>query len=128
MAVWDELKAAEKPERTSVLDGIPQGMPSLGLADKLLGSAHRVGLTDSTGESTADPATGLATGVATGPAAAATEPDALGDQLLAIVPSRGSAGLDAERGVCVARCADCRTEIRDARGPEAARPEAPSRL
>src|SRR6478609_8922886 len=43
---WDELKKQEKPGRTSVLDGIPQGMPSLALADKLLGRAEKVGLLD----------------------------------------------------------------------------------
>jgi XTP/dITP diphosphohydrolase len=42
-AVWDDLKAREKPARTSVLDGIPMGMPSLALADKLLGRADKVG-------------------------------------------------------------------------------------
>ena len=46
MAVWDDLKKTEKPHRTSVLDGIPQRMPALALADKLLGRAHRVGLID----------------------------------------------------------------------------------
>lgn len=44
MAVWDDLKRTEKPHRTSVLDGIPQGMPALALADKLLGRAHSIGL------------------------------------------------------------------------------------
>ena len=44
VAVWDELKKADKPNRTSVLDGIPQGMPSLALATKLLGRAHKVGV------------------------------------------------------------------------------------
>ncbi|MCU1523930.1 MAG: nucleoside triphosphate pyrophosphohydrolase, partial [Microbacteriaceae bacterium] len=39
VAIWDDLKAAEKPHRTSVLDGIPQGMPALALADKLIGRA-----------------------------------------------------------------------------------------
>jgi XTP/dITP diphosphohydrolase len=44
VAVWDELKKADKPNRTSVLDGIPQGMPSLALATKLLGRARKVGV------------------------------------------------------------------------------------
>lgn len=44
MAVWDDLKRTEKPHRTSVLDGIPQGMPALALADKLLGRARSIGL------------------------------------------------------------------------------------
>jgi len=44
VAAWDELKSAEKPARTSVLDGIPDAMPSLLLAPKLVGRAERVGL------------------------------------------------------------------------------------
>ncbi len=44
MAVWDELKSVEKPGRTSVLDGIPDRMPSLLLAPKLVGRAERVGI------------------------------------------------------------------------------------
>ena len=44
MAIWDDLKATEKPQRTSVLDGIPQAMPALALADKLLGRAQKVGV------------------------------------------------------------------------------------
>ena len=45
MARWDELKRVEKPGRASVLDGIPQGMPALALAAKLVGRAEKVGLT-----------------------------------------------------------------------------------
>lgn len=44
VAVWDELKKADKPNRTSVLDGIPQGMPSLALATKLVGRARKIGV------------------------------------------------------------------------------------
>jgi XTP/dITP diphosphohydrolase len=83
MAVWDELKAVEKPGRTSVLDGIPQSMPALALADKVLGRAQKVGLLD--------------------PDAAASVPmtseSELGALLLAIVSSAKSAGLDAERAL-----------------------------
>ncbi|MCU1550499.1 MAG: nucleoside triphosphate hydrolase, partial [Glaciihabitans sp.] len=43
-AVWDELKKVEKPTRTSTLDGVPQGMPALALADKLLGKAAKLGM------------------------------------------------------------------------------------
>ena len=45
MSFWDELKADEKPHRTSVLDGIPRGMPALALAQKVLGKAEKVGVT-----------------------------------------------------------------------------------
>jgi XTP/dITP diphosphohydrolase len=81
MAVWDDLKATEKPSRTSVLDGIPQGMPALALADKLLGRAHKVG--HPVGSATANIAT----------------EDELGAQLLAIVASAKANGLDSERAL-----------------------------
>ena len=44
VSFWDELKADEKPHRTSVLDGIPRGMPALALAQKVLGKAAKVGV------------------------------------------------------------------------------------
>jgi XTP/dITP diphosphohydrolase len=84
-AVWDDLKAREKPARTSVLDGIPLGMPSLALADKLLGRADKVGV--AIGEP--DAAT---SGIA-------ADEDELGDQLLALVASSRSRGLDPERAL-----------------------------
>ena len=80
---WDDLKKREKPSRTSVLDGIPQAMPSLALADKLLGRAQKVGLLE----------LGEAGGVQV-----ASE-DELGSLLLAIVASAKSQGLDAERAL-----------------------------
>ena len=49
MLHWDGLKAEEKPARASVLDGIPQAMPALALADKLLGRAAKVGRRASAG-------------------------------------------------------------------------------
>lgn len=77
---WDSFKAVEKPERTSVLDGVPLGMPALALADKLLGKAAKLGVA---------------------PAAApvpATE-DELGAELLALVAGAKAQGLDAERAL-----------------------------
>lgn len=84
MAVWDDLKATEKPHRSSVLDGIPQSMPALALADKLVGRAEKVGVAitespDAVGE----------------PAAEA----ALGAQLLHIVADARTRGLDPERAL-----------------------------
>ena len=38
-ANWEKWKAAEKPERTSVFDGIPAGLPALALADTVLRKA-----------------------------------------------------------------------------------------
>ncbi|MBO9579074.1 MAG: MazG family protein [Microbacteriaceae bacterium] len=80
VAKWDELKRTEKSHRTSVLDGVPKGMPALALADKLLGKAEGVGVTRA-------------------PAAVAGDEDALGDDLLAIVAGARSAGLDPERAL-----------------------------
>lgn len=82
-ANWDVLKKAEKPGRTSVLDGVPQGMPALALADKLLGRAHKVGLLDATQP---------------GAVNVQTE-DELGPLLLAIVASAKANGLDSERAL-----------------------------
>jgi XTP/dITP diphosphohydrolase len=80
MAVWDDLKRVEKPTRTSVLDGVPQAMPSLLLADKLLGKAAKLGITRG-----------------------ATEiPDTeeeLGALLLSIAATARSSGMDAERAL-----------------------------
>ncbi|WP_110588619.1 MazG family protein [Microbacterium suaedae] len=41
--LWNAAKAAEKRERTSVLDGVPAGMPALALAQKVLGKGEKVG-------------------------------------------------------------------------------------
>jgi XTP/dITP diphosphohydrolase len=88
VAFWDDLKASEKPHRTSVLDGIPRGMPALALAQKVLGKAEKVGVP-------------MATTDAAAPAALATEDD-LGRVLLELVASARSQGLDAERALRVA--------------------------
>jgi XTP/dITP diphosphohydrolase len=81
---WDELKKVEKPGRESVLDGVPQAMPSLLLADKLLGKAEKLGMP-------APVAPTLATD--------ATSETELGGQLLAIVAASRANGLDAERAL-----------------------------
>jgi len=84
VALWDVRKAVEKPHRTSVLDGIPQGMPSLALAEKLIGRARRVNIA-------VDAAT---TEVA--------DEEHLGAELLAIVAMASAQGLDAERSLRIA--------------------------
>ena len=94
-AAWDELKRADKPDRTSVLDGIPQGMPSLALADKLLGKAQKLGLVDQDAQ----------------PVLAVETEEELGGVLLAIVAAAGSAGLDAERALR-STLRELQTEIR----------------
>lgn len=44
MKSWDNHKKKEKPERESVLDGIPLTMPSLALANKVIGKAEKLGV------------------------------------------------------------------------------------
>lgn len=80
VANWEAIKAVEKSHRTSVLDGIPAGMPGLALADKVLGRAAKVGVTV---EPVPTPAT----------------EEELGAQLLALVAGSRAAGLDAERAL-----------------------------
>jgi XTP/dITP diphosphohydrolase len=84
MAVWDDLKRVEKPTRTSVLDGVPQAMPALALADKLLGKAHKLGVTAPKTAASGEPF--------------ASE-DELGAALLEIVETARSNGQDAERAL-----------------------------
>ena len=79
---WNAAKAAEKHTRTSVLDGISRGMPSLALAQKLVGKAAQVGVD----------------AVAPGPEAPASEAE-LGDALLALVQTAREHGWDAERAL-----------------------------
>jgi XTP/dITP diphosphohydrolase len=43
MANWEELKAAEKPEREGVFDGVPPAQPALGYVEKLQQRAAKVG-------------------------------------------------------------------------------------
>ena len=76
VAMWDDLKKVEKPSRTSVLDGVPQAMPSLLLADKLLGKTS-VAAPDLSWDSE----------------------ESLGADLLGIVAAAKAQGLDAERAL-----------------------------
>ncbi len=98
VAVWDQLKAADKPNRSSVLDGIPNSMPALALAEKLLGRAEKVGVGVSDHEPTDAPP--------------ATEAE-LGSLLLSIVSAARARGLDPERALRSA-LRDLRDEIRAA--------------
>ena len=83
MVNWDDHKKREKPERSSVLDGIPQNMPALALADKVMGKAEKIGLLE------AD---------APGPFTVTSEAE-LGAILLAMVSSARAAGIDPERAL-----------------------------
>lgn len=83
MKSWDAHKMKEKPERQSVLDGIPSSLPALLLADKVIGKAQKLGVLGS--EAT--------------PAFALEDEDQLGGLLLALVLSAKHQGLDAERAL-----------------------------
>ena len=80
VATWDRIKAVEMAHRSSTLDGIPQAMPALALADKLLGRAGKLGITRS-------------------PAQIPATEQELGSQLLAMVAAARAAGLDSERAL-----------------------------
>jgi XTP/dITP diphosphohydrolase len=76
-ANWEKWKAAEKPERASVFEGIPAGLPALALADTVLRKA---------GGSAANQY----------PLPAGTSEADLGALLLGIVAAAREQGLDAE--------------------------------
>ena len=94
VAIWDEVKSVEKSHRTSSLEGIPMAMPSLLLAEKLIGKAERVGVVIA---APAQPRETVARADAAGETDAAER--LLGAQLLAIVVSARARGLDAERAL-----------------------------
>lgn len=78
---WNAAKAAEKHERTSVLDGVPAGMPALARAQKVLGRAASVVPVPPA----SDPAPG-------------SEAE-LGEALLRLVAQARARGWDAERAL-----------------------------
>jgi XTP/dITP diphosphohydrolase len=83
MQNWDAHKQREKPERESVLDGIPKALPSLMLAEKVIGKAQSLGVLG-----TEEPGS-----IEIG------DEDQLGALLLALVLAAKSKGLDAERAL-----------------------------
>lgn len=91
IALWRAAKAHEKRDRTSVVDGVPAGLPALARADKLLGKAAQAGLDE--GVPGADAAAAIPAAVR-----AATESQ-LGERLLGIVREARVQGLDAERAL-----------------------------
>lgn len=76
VAIWEDVKRVEKSSRTSTLDGVPQGMPSLLLADKLLGKTSY-----------------------SAPSLTWSSESSLGAELLGIVAAAKAQGLDAERAL-----------------------------
>ena len=83
MQNWDAHKQREKPERESVLDGIPKALPSLILADKVIGKAQSLGVLGTEEPRSIEIA----------------DEDQLGALLLALVLAAKSKGLDAERAL-----------------------------
>ena len=95
---WNAAKAAEKHDRTSVLDGVSDHMPALALAQKLVGKAAQVGVHAPT-HRLADPE---------------TEAE-LGDALLTLAQLAGARGWDAERALRE-RLRSLRADVRAAEG------------
>lgn len=89
---WNAAKAAEKRTRRSVLDGVAPHMPSLALAQKLLGRAAPIGVTRAPAGS---PAPGSA---APGSAAPGSEAE-LGEALLGLVALARAHGWDSDRAL-----------------------------
>jgi XTP/dITP diphosphohydrolase len=82
---WEDLKQAEKPERTGPFDGIPPHLPGLALAEKTLARARKNGLEPAAPEPAA-------------PGGPRTEEE-LGEALFALVRAGSARGLDAERAL-----------------------------
>jgi XTP/dITP diphosphohydrolase len=85
LVLWNAAKAQEKSERTSVLDGVSERMPSLALAQKLAGKAAQVGIAPTATEQLAG-------------SAPKSEAE-LGDALLGLVGTARERGWDAERAL-----------------------------
>lgn len=84
---WQAVKAQEKQARTGLMEGVPEGLPALLYADKLVDRAARAGR-----DLDVDPAS-----------------DDLGERLLALVTQAHAQGTDPEgalRAACRARISD----------------------
>lgn len=95
---WNAAKAAEKRTRSSVLDGIPRGMPALALAQKVIGRAAGAG---------------VAVARPTETAAAPSSEAELGEALLGLVAVARAEGWDAERALRE-RLRGLEADVRDA--------------
>jgi MazG family protein len=103
--LWDELKKAEKPERTSALDGVPLALPALMRAETLQKKARKVGfdwpdargalekVTEEIAELRAELEPSIAAGT---PAVTPETAEEIGDLLFALVNLTRHLKLDAE--------------------------------
>jgi len=115
-ANWEGWKREQKPERASVLDGVPAGLTGLSRAQKVLDKAAAVGV-----DVTATP--GVAAAGVAGPGIAETvnadavfaDEQALGETLLALAAEARRRGLDAERALRSA-VRNLETRVRTAEG------------
>ena len=95
LVLWNAAKAHEKSARTSVLDGVSERMPTLALAQKLVGKAALAGVdlhVSAPHRSLSEPAGRDET------SAPRSEAE-LGDALLALVAAARAHGWDAERAL-----------------------------
>ncbi|MFE6868478.1 MazG family protein [Kitasatospora sp. NPDC057692] len=100
-ANWEALKAAEKSERESVLDGVPAGLPSLAYAAKLVSRVRRAGFTGVPDEPYGLPAELTA--------------ESAGRLLLAVAQRAHDAGIDVDAALRAA-ARDYRDAVRAAEG------------
>ncbi len=82
---WETWKRQEKPERASVLDGVPAGLTALSRAQKVLDKAERVGIEVSASGNVAD--------------SVYADEQALGAAMLSMAAEARRRGLDAERAL-----------------------------
>lgn len=92
---WEDIKAAERPEKASMLDGVPRAMPALAYSQEVQGRAARVGFDwrDDGGviDKLAEEISELA-----GSASAAEKEAEFGDILFTLVNWARRQGIDAE--------------------------------
>lgn len=86
LVLWNAAKAAEKSDRTSVLDGVSERMPTLAWAQKIIGKAHTAGVRG------AEPPTAVE-------AATVRNERELGEALWQLVTIARSHGWDADRAL-----------------------------
>ncbi|WP_460463656.1 MazG nucleotide pyrophosphohydrolase domain-containing protein [Arthrobacter pigmenti] len=99
---WHHVKRQEKPERTSVFDGIPAGLPALALAAKTIRrAASGKSVADPGGQGNSQPNHGGTAGprpLSSDPPTFSNEQE-LGDYLLQLVRRSTDDGMDPERAL-----------------------------